>query len=177
MRKQALLAAFRLTFLAAMTASIAFVSMSVSTWSVPEQPPDYGLRGLRRVQLVFLAPRAGEDPSKRRECRSIGAPLGRVGIEVVEACRRDDAACGKLFFTVESSPIGEGGGSMYVAEIELSQPVQLLRDPTRELSSPTTWSARTFGIVDEHHSLAAESCLRLGDLAIRFAAEWRTANP
>ncbi|MBZ5638379.1 MAG: hypothetical protein LAO51_06420 [Acidobacteriia bacterium] len=176
MKSTTRLAALRSALRAAVTAMVVLASSRSPVRAVPEQPPDFGLRGLRRVQLVFLAPRAEEDPFKRAECRPIAELLVGKGLEVVDGCRRYDAACGKLFFTVESNPIIGGEGSAYVAEIALSQQVQLVREPARELTAPITWSERRFGTVDAHHSLSEESCLRLQDLVIRFTVSWQLAS-
>jgi hypothetical protein len=178
---------------------------AASTWAVPPLQPEYGLCGLRRVQLVFADvtkgpsvvagvmpgnsageawvvpdPRAAVDTGRglaeRAECQAIGPSLSRAGIEIVERCRDDDAACGKLYLTMESYAVGNGEGRAYMVGIALTQPLQLERDPERELSAATTWSEHRFGLVRADHSATITSCMSLQDLAHWFSSLWQVAN-
>jgi len=65
---------------------------------------------------------------------------------------------------------------MYVAVIELAQRLRLTRDGKVELSMPTTWSERRFGIVPSDHSATRMSCTDFRDLAHWFGALWKGAN-
>jgi len=94
-------------------------------------PREYGLHGLRRVELVFAnlsrermtggvmtadgdpAPASPQVPDRQRnlasdpDCQAIGPALRALGLEVVEHCGNGDAACGTLRLTLETSPPGE----------------------------------------------------------------------
>ena len=172
--------------------SLAFIAaVGGSARAVPSPPPEYGLRGLRRIELAFVdvsrgpsfasgVVSAGAAPShelaKEAECKAIGPALMRVGIEIVERCRHDDAACGKLFLTMETGSIAGSDDRTYLVGIELTQRLQLVRDTTVEPSAATTWSEHRCGVVKADHSATIASCMQLQDLANWFAALWKEGN-
>jgi len=164
-------------------------------------PPEYGLRGLRRVEIVFVnvgrggmaggvVPADGVVPpvpptddlashalAEDSACKKIGPEMTRLGLEVVEQCRRDDGACGKLYLTAETASLPGGGvDRALLVGIELSQPVQLTRDKTVELTAPTTWSEHQVGGVAAQHAATVTACNLLRGLATQFASLWIVAN-
>ena len=183
----------------ALTSFVAFVAAAGSAAAVTP-PPEYGLRGLRRVEIVFvnvgrggivggIVPADGVIPAvpptedlashalaKEEECRTVAPTLGRVGLEVVEHCRPDDLACAKLYLTAESAPIPGVADRALLVGIELSQPVQLARDKTVDLSMPTTWSEHQVGAIAAQHSATITACISLRGLATAFASMWTVAN-
>ncbi len=173
-----------------------------SALAAPPPSPEHGLKGLRRVELVFTnLAYGGEGPGgiakekpnvspvpptndlerqtlpDVRECSAIAQTLSRDGLEVVEHCRFDDLACARLFLTVETTPVPDSQDRVYLVESELNQRVRLARDPTVDLLVPITWSARSFGIVAGGNSARIRACLDLGGLASQLAAHWKVANP
>ena len=182
--------------------SLAFTAVvGASAWAVPSLPPEYGLRGLRRIELAFVEvsrgpsivagvvagdaavshepsaeARARHELAKESECQAIGPALTRMGIEIVDRCRHDDAACGKLFLTMETGSIAGSDDRTYLVGIELTQRLQLVRDPKVEPSGATTWSEHRFGIVRADHSATITSCMQLRDLANWFSALWKGGN-
>jgi hypothetical protein len=119
---------------------------------------------------------AGRDFAREAECRAIGPSLTNTGIDVVDRCRHDDAACGKLYLTMESYALGDSEDRTYMVGIELTQPLQLTRNRTLELSAATTWSEHRFGLVRANHSATITSCMSLQDLATWFSSLWQVAN-
>ncbi|HEU5250386.1 MAG TPA: hypothetical protein VFW15_10420 [Thermoanaerobaculia bacterium] len=180
----------------ALTSFVALAAAVGSVSAVSPTPPEYGLRGLRRVEIVFTnVDRGGivgsvgvvrpeppmedlgtHDLAKDQECRLIGPTLAREGLEVVDRCRRDDLACAKLDLTVEDNSIDRSSERMYLIGIELSQRVQLARDPTIDLSVPTTWSMHRVAVVAADHSATRTSCIRLREMATVFATDWKLGN-
>ena len=178
-----------------------------AAWSGSPSQDEYGMRGLRRVQVAFvdLAPeppvrsstrdfsailgysapldlkryaqRDGASPefSRTTQCQAITAAVAKDGLEVVDACPPDDLECGTVFMTMEARPLDGDDNRLYVVTIELSQRVQLPRDPAADISVPTTWSVHRFGLVSRH-ALAKETCQQLHDLAILFNVLWQAAN-
>ena len=187
-----------------MLASVAVLAATVGSVSAaPPQQQQQGLRGLQRVELVFVNRGGGpagrvvagvvasdaavhavppaEDLESRvlasdQECRKIGPTLVGSGLEVVDRCRPDDAACAKLYLTAETGAIPNSVDRTFLVEVALSQPVQLKRDATVELSQTTTWSEHRLGVVDAQHSATISACTNLRDLAIWFASMWIVAN-
>ena len=174
-----------------------------SVSAVPPQQPELGLRGLKRVELVFVNRGGGpagrvvggvvasdaavpavppaEDLSNHvlandQECRKIGPTLVGFGLEVVDRCRPDDAVCAKLYLTVETGTIPNSQDRTFLVEITLSQPVQLKRDAGLQLSQPTTWSEYRLGVVDAQHSATISACTNFSDLATWFASMWIVEN-
>ena len=163
-------------------------------------PPEYGLRGLRRVEIVFVnvgrggivggvVPADGVVPpvpptedlanhalAENEECQQVAPTLGRAGLEVVEQCRRDDVACAKLYLTAETAAIPGVADRALLVGIELSQRAQLTRDKTVDLSIPTTWSEHQVGAVTAQHSATITACISLRNLATLFASMWTVAN-
>ena len=163
-------------------------------------PPEYGVRGLRRVELVFMNVGRGgmagvivlpdgiipstppnEDLATRvlakdQECIAIGPTLTREELEVVERCRAEDLACAKLYLTVEDQSSDGSLERIYVIGIKLSQRVQLARDPKVQLSEPTTWSMQRAAVVAADHSATITSCIQLRDMASWFATLWKVGN-
>ena len=163
-------------------------------------PPECGLRGLRRVQLVFMnvskggmagviVPADGVIPptpanddlatrvlAKDHDCIAIGPTITREGLDVVERCPADDLACAKLYLTVEDQSSDSSLERLYLLGIELSQRVRLARDPTVDLSLPTTWSMHRVAFVASDHSATATSCISLHGMASWFATLWKVGN-
>jgi hypothetical protein len=179
-----------------LTSFVALAAAVGSVSAVAPPPPEYGLRGLRRVEIVFMNVGRGgivgsngvvrpeaptedlvtHDLAKDNECRAIGPTLAREGIEVVDRCRRDDLECAKLYISVEDNSIDRTSERMYLIGIELSQRVQLARDATIDLSVPTTWSMHRVVVVAADHSATRTSCLQLRDMATVFATDWKLGN-
>jgi len=187
-----------------MLASCVVCAATVSSVSaVPPTQPELGLRGLQRVELAFVnrgggpsgrvvagvvashadahAVQPAEDLESRvladdQECRKIGPTLARFGLDVVDHCRADDAACATLSLTAETGPIPNSVDRTSLVEIALSQPVQLKRDSTMELSQTTTWSEHRLGVVDAQHSATISACTSLRDLATWFVSMWIVEN-
>ena len=163
-------------------------------------PPEYGFRGLRRVELVFMnvgrggmagvmlpsdritpPTRPNEDVTTRvlakdQECAAIGPALVREGLEVVEQCGAGDLACAKLSLTVEDQTSDGSLERVFLIGIALSQRVQLARDPKVQLSVPTTWSMQRVAVVAVDHSATRTSCIQLRDMASWFATLWKVGN-
>ena len=168
--------------------------------AIAPPPPEYGLRGVRRVELVFMnvgkpgiasmsMPADGVIPptpanedlairalAKDQECMAIGPMLAREGLDVVDRCRADDLACAKLFLSVEDQGSGGSSDRLYLIEIALSQRVRLARDPKVDLSIPTTWSMHQVASVAADHSATITSCISLRDMATWFASVWKVEN-
>ena len=180
----------------ALTSFVALVAAVGSVSAVPPPPPEYGLRGLRRVEIVFMNVGRGgivgsvgvvrpeppmedlrtHDLAKDQECRPIDQTLAREGLEIVDRCRADDLACAKLYLTVEDHSIDRSSERIYLVGIELSQRVQLARDPTIDLSVPTTWSMHRVVVVTADHSATAMSCIQMRQMATVFATDWKQKN-
>jgi hypothetical protein len=118
---------------------------------------------------------ARQDLADDPECQAIRPALIRAGVEVVESCRRDDAACGKLSLTMETSPIPGREDQTYLFGIELTERARLVRNATTEVSVPT-WSEHRFGSLAAKHSATRTSCIELRDLGHWFAAVWTEGN-
>ena len=187
-----------------MLASFVVLAATVSSsCAVPPPQPELGLRGLQRVELVFVNRGGGpagrvvggvvaseaavhpvppaEDLESRvlandQECRKIGPTLAGFGLEVVDRCRADDAACAKLSLTAETGAISNSADRTFLVGVALSQPVQLRRDATVELSQATTWSEHRLGVVDAQHSAIISACRNLHDLATWFVSMWIVEN-
>jgi hypothetical protein len=175
---------------------VAFAAAVGSVLAVPPPPPEYGLRGLRRVEIVFMNLGHGgivgsdgvvrppppmedlgtHDLAKDQECRPIGPTLSREGLEVVDRCRREDLACAKVYLTVEDNSIDRSTERMYLIGVELSQRVQLARDPSIELSVPTTWSMHRVALVTADHSATRAACIQLRDMATVLTTDWKLGN-
>ncbi len=182
--------------------SISYVLVAIASGSAlaAPPPPEYGLDGVQRLELVFVnlgwggvrggivrenavtSPGLPQDDLEDRdlssdpECKAIPPDLSREGIEVVARCRYDDAACAKLLLTAETTPVPKSDDRAYVATVELSQRVQLARDPTVDLTRPTTWSSHRFGVVAAHNSASRTVCIAFRDQARSFGTEWKLRN-
>ena len=154
---------------AVLTSSVVLAA-GVGSAAPVSPPPEYGLRGLRRVEIVFV------NVGRGGMAGGIGPALRGAGLEVVEHCRRDDLACAKLYLTAETASISGVADRALLVGIELSQPVQLKRDQTVVLSAPTTWSEHQVGFVAAQHSATSTACLSLSGLAASFGSMWSAAN-
>jgi len=168
--------------------------------ATPPPLPEYGFRGLKRVELVFVnvgrsgmaagvagqkgaAPPelpaddlASHDLAKDPECQAIGKTLSNAGLEVVDRCKPDDFACAQLYLTVENHSSDRVVDRIYLVGVELSQRVKLARDKKVELAMPTTWSAHRVAVVAADHSATTASCIDLRGLATWFGSLCRTGN-
>jgi hypothetical protein len=179
---------------------VVFVAVVGSVEAAAPMPPEYGLRGVRRVDLALMnvgkggmagvimpadgvvpPTPANEDLSARvlakdQECAAIEPTLTREGLDVVPRCRADDLACAKLFLTVEDQGSDGSQARIYLTGIALSQRVRLARDPKVELSTPTTWSMHQVAVVASDHSATITSCIALRDMATWCATVWNVGN-
>jgi len=168
--------------------------------AAPPKVPEYGFRGLKRVELVFVnASRSGvsggivaqegstpppvpaddlatHDLAKDSECQAIGTTLTNAGHEIVERCEPNDFACAKLHLLVENHSSDRIAERIYVVRVELSQRVTLARDKKVELSVPSTWSAYRVAVVAADHSATTASCSDLRRLATWFGSSYKLAN-
>ena len=181
-------------------ASFVVFTAAVGSAAAVSPPREYGLRGLRSIEIVFvnvgrggiaggIVPADGDIPAvpptedlashalaKAEECRQVAPTLSRAGLEVVEHCQRDDLTCAKLYLTAETAAIPGVADRALLVGIELSQPAQLTRDKTVDLSIPTTWSEHRVGAVAAQHSATITACISLRDLATLFVSMWTVAN-
>jgi len=160
---------FRL--IAALVAAV----VGVVAGAAPAPPPEFGLRGILRVELAF-APASRDHLADDPECQAIGPALRAAGINLVQRCRHDDVACGRLLASVDAAPVDGSSDRTYLVELELLQPLKLARDPGVALSAPTTWSEHRFGRVRTDQSMSKTSCAAVHDLAISFSTLWKAAN-
>jgi len=168
--------------------------------AAPPPLPEYGFRGLKRVEIVFVnvgrsgvsggvatqkgsAPPeipaddlASHDLSKDPDCQAIGKALSNAGLEVVEHCKPDDFACAQLYLTVANHSSDRVADRIYLIGATLSQVVKLSRDKNVELAMPSTWSAYRVTVVAADHSATSASCMDLRSLATWFGSSWRLAN-
>ena len=182
--------------------SILVLAASVGSTPAAAPPalPEYGFRGVKRVELVFVnaggsgvsggiavqkgsAPTqlpaddlANQDLAKDPECQAIGKTLSNAGLEVVDRCKPDDLACAELYLTVENHSSDRVADRIYLVGAELSQRVTLARDKKVELAMPTTWSAHRVAVVAADHSATTASCIDLRGLATWFGSLCRTGN-
>jgi hypothetical protein len=155
-----------------------------------DQLPEYGFRGLKRVELVYVndtkaaaAPSekpaddlASRDLAKGPDCVAIGKTLSNAGLKIVEQCKDDDFACGQLYLTVENLSNSRITDRIYVATVLLSQPVTLSRDKKIKLAIPSTWSAHRVMLVASDQSATDATCADLRSLGTWFGSTWKLAN-
>lgn len=175
------------------TSFLVFAAAVGSASTAPPTLPEYGFRGLTRIELVFVnVGRSGisgaaatelpaddlasHDLAKDPECQAIGKALSNAGLEIVERCKPDDLACGQLYLTVENESKNRTADRIYLVGAELSQRVTLARDKKIELAMPSTWSAHRVAVVAADHSATNASCVDLRGLATWFGSSWKLAN-
>jgi len=168
--------------------------------AAPPPLPEYGFRGLKRVELVFvnIGPSgmaggivdqkgsaaaevpaddvASRDLAKDIDCQAIGKTLSNAGLEVVDHCKPDDFACGQLYLAVANHSSDRIADRLYLTSATLSQRVKLARDKKVELATPSTWSAYRVVDVEADRSATRATCIELRSLATWFGSSWRIAN-
>ena len=159
-------------FIAALVAAV----VGVSAAAAPAPPPEFGLRGILRVELAY-SPSSRDHLADDPECQAIGPALRAFGINLVQRCRPDDVACGRLMASVDAAPVNGSSDRTYVVELELLQPLKLARDPGVALTAGATWSEHRFGRVRADQSMSKTSCAAVHDLAASFSTLWKAANP
>ena len=172
--------------------------LAVSAVSAADTHPEFGFNGLKRIELIFVNAAggasgtagqkpatpppvpaddlSGRDLAQHKECQAIGRTLGNAGLEVVESCKPDDLACAKLYMTVTDQSAGRTADRIYLAGVELSQPMTLLRDKKVELTMPTTWAAQRVQVVPSDKSATEAACIALRSLGSWFGSQWMLAN-
>ncbi len=178
----------------------ATVPGAVAAPAQPPQLPEYGFRGMKRVEVVFVnVGRSGEssgvatqkgsappelpaddlvshDLAKDPDCEAIGKTLSNAGLEVVERCKVDDFACGQLYLTVLNQSSDRLADRIYLVSATLSQHVRLARDKKVELAMPSTWATYRVVVVAANQSATSASCMDLRSLATWFGSSWRVSN-
>lgn len=168
--------------------------------AAPQAMPEYGFRGLKRVEIVFVnvgrsgvsggivpkkdaaateAPAddlATRDLAQDPDCQAIGKTLSNAGLEIVERCKPDDFACAQLYLTAANDSSDRVADRIYLVSAVLSQHVKLARDKKVELATPSTWSAYRVVVVAADQSAARASCMDLRALTTWFGSSWRIAN-
>lgn len=166
----------------------------------PPPLPEYGFRGMKRVEVVFVnVGRSGvsggvatqkrsappelpaddlvsRDLAKDPECEAIGKTLSNAGLEIVESCKTDDFACGQLYLTVANHSSDRIADRIYLVSSTLSQRVRLARDKKVELAMPSTWTASRVVVVTANQSATNATCMDLRSLATWFGSSWRLTN-
>lgn len=187
----------------ALTSFLVLPAAAVGALAAPPpspQLPEYGFRGMKRVEVVFVnVGRSGEssgvaiqkgsappelpaddlvshDLAKDPDCEAIGKTLSNAGLEVVESCKVDDFTCGQLYLTVVNQSSDRVADRIYVVSATLTQRVRLARDKKVELAMPSTWATYRVVVVPANQSATSASCMDLRSLATWFGSSWRVSN-
>jgi hypothetical protein len=137
----------------------------------------FGLEGVQKVFVVIdlekgLAEAGLTEGSLRQELEEL---VGAAGLTVLplDDPLEEQAGQGVLRLAVQSRPISENN-RIYSVRLEFRQRVRLERNPEMKLSA-STWSAGDHGMTPLKDMREIRSTVR--DLAGRFAADYRKANP
>jgi hypothetical protein len=179
-------------------AALVVGGLAVSAAAAADTVPEYGFKGVKRIELAFVNSSGGaaaaaeqkpvapaqlpadnvlsRDIAQHDECKAIGRTLRNAGLEIVDKCKPDDLACGKLYLTVESQTHGSISERIYLVGAGLSQPLTLSRDTKVALTIPTTWSSHRVEVVASDQSATKAACIALRSLGSWFGMEWKMAN-